>query len=288
MEYFTGQKELARFTMSQGKRRVLVCSVYDEWMRLIVETVRCGASTSCRVTKRVGASRKDVEALEAGVKNKLGVKSLVELESTMKESLSQEKVWSETTETERSVEFTAPECGRYDIEQFQLVRTTEITMRTQRLLRKPEIATLAVADHLHQFYDNSQVVRNDENCNCDEPPNEEVDGYFNGTTNCISFTVPYSFVHEGLKVWFGRNYVTLIQSDLVGATLQIPLTWLSDLQRFLMGSNADPVVVVLEPRSKVKHLHRTRHLFSDGLGSLPMHIHEDILRKIIDRETIDD
>ncbi len=297
MEFFTGQREIARFRVTNGKSRSGICSIYEEWKPLLKESVRCGASSSCRVTKRLGVSQKEITSLEESVKSKLGVKTLAELEATIKECLKQENVWSESTETERKIEFSAPECGRYDIEQYQLYRTVELILQKKRYFRKPDISKSEVYEALHVFSDNSKVTPNDDNCNCLEPPEEKTDGYFIGTVGNLSFNVPYTFIKEGISLLFGSSSIELVQSDQVGATINIPTSWLTEYLIFLADLSSETVEVILEPKTKIKQYYRPNFFFDElNVGypfifsdrSLPMSIHIDFIRNILDRDIADD
>lgn len=81
MEFFTGQREVVRFRVTNGKNRNGICSIYEEWKPLLKKSIGCGTSSSCRVTKRLDVSKKEIDSLEENIKSKLGVKTLDELEA---------------------------------------------------------------------------------------------------------------------------------------------------------------------------------------------------------------
>lgn len=219
MSFFEGEREVARFTIRKGAKQLAICSVYEEWMPLLKESVKCGASLSCRVTKRLGVSQTEINSLEETIKGKMGIKSFAELEDSIKKTLQSQRVWSDVSETERTVEFKAPECGRYDAEQFQLSRKTEVVLRKDRLFRKPEIMRTTIDEPLHVFHDSSLITNSDQSCNCDDKGSANIDGYFIGAAENLTINVPYSFVREGLVILFGENTMKLIQSDNIGRRL---------------------------------------------------------------------
>lgn len=297
MRFFEGEREIARFIIRKGAKQLAICSVYEEWMPLLKESIKCGASLSVRVTKRLGVSKTEINSLEETVKGKMGIKSLLELEDSIKETLKSEQVWSDFSETERNVEFRAPECGRYDAEQFQLFRKTQITLKKDRFFRKPEVIRKTIGEPLHVFHDNSKITNSDQSCNCDDKKGENIDGYFVGTVANLTMNIPYSFIREGLVLLFEENSKKLLQSDSIGATIQIPIDWLNESQKILLDEVEDPLLITLAPRTGLEFFQRPRYYFEEIdnlLGNiLPIDnelsgIYSELIRRVTHSRKISD
>jgi len=255
MEFFLGQREVARFGIVCNSRTPGVCSIYEEWKLIIKESIRCGASSSCKVIKRIGVSKSDLYILENKIKSKIGVDSFAALEANIKESIKQEVIFNESTETERKIEFSAPKCGRYEVEQYQLIRTIEVRTPLRRIFRKPKVTEDKVSEALPVFFDNSKVFYDDVNCNCEKQVEIKADGRFLAITKGLSFTVPY-FLNSSLTIELFNNSIEIIKYSMVGMSLEVRREWLSELQQFLVDSEGDIVDVGFLPLREVKSFKR--------------------------------
>lgn len=241
MEYFNGQKELSSESISTGKSSFIKYLIYEEWTPIIEESLRCGAESSSKITKKIGVSKKEVLNLESSVTSSLGNNVFFKIESALKGNIGTENLWSEEVTNERTISFKAPECGYLKIEQHQLKRTIKITTIKRRLLRKTIIKNYSIRELLNKFYDNSLQEIDDRSCNCKEPTEKTMDGYLVGTTGNITFNIPYVYTKKGVSLNLGSRSFILEKWDLSNESIIVETSALSDSLQYLIDKENEEI-----------------------------------------------
>ena len=136
-EYFTGRRETVHFTGELNSGKVMVeCTVWEYWMPLIIDCVKCGAQVTHNLKRSLGIKETDKTALENSLQASIGVKDLAELKASAKKHVSTELCWETLSEETRSVTFSAPPCGRYLALQYQKIRDYDLRFKERKWFQK--------------------------------------------------------------------------------------------------------------------------------------------------------
>jgi hypothetical protein len=198
----------------------------------------CGTKHSTKLTRRLGISAKERDAIEGTLKTSFGLKGIAELKSELKSKISHEIGWDKSEEIEEEFEWEAPKCGRETIALYQLQRVYKLSFEDTRFWHK-DAWTRTVVEWLERIADQSKRVENDPDCGCSRQPKVGGDGLVNLSLGKISMVVP--FTQHGNHIEFSTLKLSVRARDveqLFEKTYTIDRRCVPDYLLFLAGAKA--------------------------------------------------
>lgn len=168
--YFSGRRELGRFSMMFDNRAVLECAVFERWEDIDNSlTAWCGSEGTIEIATEVGLTERDHVTLTNTVSTSLGLEGVASLKAKVEEVVTHEVAWRVGEKITHMVKFTAPECGRSSHIVYQKVREYELAYFRRRLLRPPESWDRLLRERTKSYDVLPDLEEYVERCGCDEP-----------------------------------------------------------------------------------------------------------------------
>lgn len=240
-EFFTGHRHIQSFTLSESNgKRIIECNIREGWEPIIHETVKCGASITCKLVRRIGLRKSDKEVLENNLKTAIGIGGLAKFEAQAKESLLSEVVLDMAFEEERTVVFPSPKYGRYTALQYQKKRFYDINFQDTRFLHKDSWKH-TICEHTKYYHDDSKKIEYDPSC--DPPPvvKPDYDGLYQIDLGNTSFLVGFTKLDKSIVVDFTEKELILEPPPFLIFKTTIPKSYIPEAIIFL-GNITDEIV----------------------------------------------
>jgi hypothetical protein len=229
--YFSGQRDVLHLTRkSKDGRTRYALLAYEEWIPLHHDALACGASNTSRIRCKTGVKREEKSGFESEVSSALGIENLLHLKSKLKGTRASTDLWEEEHEMERTVVFTAPQCGSYSIRQYQLSLTTHFRSQRKSLFGTKAIQC-SLTERLPFYHDGSISTEREARCNC-PPPDQPIvrmptDLRFVLQVGSVSTVLPASFETSGFTLRLPNHNLRSPQTLIAGGELEIRREWLA-------------------------------------------------------------
>ncbi len=253
-EFFEGSKDIAHaeFTSENGKTMV-ACVVYERWVPIHQETIRCGATLECKLKRHLGVKVEEKRKFEEKLSATVGLKAIGNIQTAITEKSSISSVMEDYVEVERNLTYEAPRCGKYQIHLFQLARFVQVSGSTRRFLREPLEWTSSLSEHLNFYYDASDSSDYDVSCDSEEPKQkEQKGGHYLVDLGVLAFRAPYYHLEDGFKISFFSAEEHYPQQLVAGGEIQVDPSWLSPYQNECLGSPKSNLKATITPFHQLK------------------------------------
>lgn len=260
-DYFAGERDVLHIELSAKSGKVrLACRVFEHWVPIYQEVLRCGATSTCRLKRRLGVKDEERIGFEEKLGTSIGPKAIGTIKAQIQNSLSSSRVWEAENESERSVTFTSPICGRYNVEQYQLALTTYVRGEERSLFKRHEWDA-SLTELLSFFYDQSRSFDFDESCDCKKPTDKPVqaNGRFLVDMGAVKVQVPFSYAFPGFELHFANVRITLPQSLIGGGELLVKREWFHESTHSLISDEMpEQMMARLVPYTQLREYSRVR------------------------------
>ena len=235
MDAFSDAVSLGRFTIERDKDRVLECEIFEEWRPIIHDLVRCGATQSHKLVRKIGVERSEAQVIETALKASVGFTGFANFQSDVKAKIQQEVRLNEETTTERVVTFTSPKCGHYRALQYQAVRTYRLKYEDKRWLHRDSWSQ-TFTEYTPRFHDASKSVPFDPDCLCKEDTSRDYDGLVMMNFGNLSKVVGFHELDNGFLFDLDQDKVVVQLADAQSGIVSIPAESLSEAVLFLLNA----------------------------------------------------
>jgi hypothetical protein len=238
-EYFVGKRETTRFTVELHKGKVVIgCTVWEYWMPLVNDTVKCGAQITHSLKRSTGIKATEKTSLENSLQASIGVKDLAQIKASAKEHVSHEISWETISEESRSFTFIAPECGRYLAVQYQKLRDYQFLFQEKKFLHKNSWQSY-MTEYTSCYHDDSKQIDVDPDCKCKVPDPGDYDGLLRVDFGNTSMLVPFRKTDTGIEALFAGTWTPLATPSGDPDNLTVPKQFIPESLRFLGSMNED-------------------------------------------------
>lgn len=238
-EYFEGCKDINNCELrSSNGKTCLTCIIYEQWIPIHHEIIRCGATLECKLKRLLGVRLEEKKTFEEKLNTTIGPKAIGNIHSAISQNSIFSSVMEDYIEVERNLLYESPICGKYIIDQYQLCRTVRVFGSTKRFLWKSSEWDISLSEYLNFYYDASDSYEFDEKCKCDTPKKQKKkDGNFVVDLGILSFKVPFFHlsIEEGFKIQFYDGEQIYPQSLIRGGDIELNAKWLSHYQQEILG-----------------------------------------------------
>lgn len=221
--YFPGRREVGKkieLELDSGKGR-LEYSIFEYWLDNVPGcTIYCGAEANAEIVRTVGLTTKSTETLETAFESSIGVAGLAQLKSSLRKTLGQEVTWTHSVSTKMTFPCKAPECGKYELTIYQLMRELEVSyFRRGSWLFKSDVWdrkwTKTIIEETEKYDAIPDKTEYDERCSCQAKETPGYDGRLCFDFGNLSMRVPYKLTSEGLKVRIAEYVISFSFSDYI-------------------------------------------------------------------------
>ncbi len=220
--FFEGRRRVAAGVIQyKNGKAELTYEIYHRWENILTSSARCGATETFRVTRTIGISREQKQAVQTALTGTIGLDAIGKLEGRLATESSITIQWNAEERTDHEFEFTAPRCGRYTAVRYQLIREYDLKYdEIGWLLHR--FWTLSFAERLERYHDGSQTEEYDSSCGCPEPRRPIAHGIFEAIGEKVSFWTLFSLGDDVLNLLLPGSRITVRAELLDVLLLQLP------------------------------------------------------------------
>lgn len=196
------------------------------------------------------------------------MEAIAEIKASAKDRLSTEICWETITEQTRSVIFTAPKCGLYDVRQYQKIRDYHFRFQEKKWFHMNNWQTY-MTEYTSCYHDNSQRFEVDPDCNCKNTASSYYDGQLHVDFGQTSMLVPFRKTDTGIEAIIEGGKIPLEPlSDDVSA-LMISKGFIPESLRFFGNMTEESYDAIASPFTETE-VSVTKSKFAD-IGFAEIH-----------------
>ena len=200
--YYDGEKLVDTYqnTFTTG---VLNCEVYERWNAIHVSSLSCGRKEKITITRTIGITVEELKHFESSIGGSIGISRLIDIKAELKEQSGVSLKVENNQTTSFETEFSADECGKKNIEIFQLVREYRFTYnRFQRYGERPPATIRSkVTEYLNSFTDITEQLKNVPECPCRPAEAKQVVHFEGGIGTNLNIHYSSTLTNAAFMIW---------------------------------------------------------------------------------------
>ncbi|MES2205498.1 MAG: hypothetical protein V4525_01730 [Pseudomonadota bacterium] len=240
--FFEGRKKITDFNINFDDLKIH-CEIYNKWSLIESATARCGGQVSLQFSITSGVSERDAQTIEKNGEIFAGIPGgILGLKANIKRISGHEINFNYSSTATRTYTTPAPQCGRYTINVYKLVKEYELTFyKFQYNFFKSDTwqqegGVQIVQEDLPHHDMLPEVKEFDEICKCSQEKKPIVyNGQLCFDMGKVSFRASYSITPEGNTIVqifdrFFRTHLALYEGQ---HHISFPMKIMPDYVKFL-------------------------------------------------------